>query len=286
MASEISKENRLNILTKISIVVLVVLVLFASAVFITQATVTPNYRDKANAEKLRADMAQMEAQQKEVLLKRMTIDRDSVAAQVGAVQTKLDESRTGAIAQQQKDAEALLACERQAVVHVAEKAQLAAMLAVEQKESARQAADLATYVKEANDARAEKTQLAADLLKAGAERDRLSKQVAFWTAQVDMYKQQLEGRPVAGSTNGSTTPTPAAPTRFTGTVTAVAKDLAEVNIGSNNGVQKGDKLKIYRGEQFVGYLQVERVEANTAAGVIVDNTSPVEQNDKVTNILE
>jgi chromosome segregation ATPase len=73
--------------------------------------------------------------------------------------------------------------------------------------------------------------------------------------------------------------------KITGQVTAVRDDLASVNVGSSSGVKKGMRLIVYRGEAFVGYLDVEVVESRKAAGYLRTTKLIPQAGDKVTNRL-
>ena len=56
---------------------------------------------------------------------------------------------------------------------------------------------------------------------------------------------------------------------MSGTVTGVRGELASINIGSAKGVTNGMELMIFRGGDFVAYLQVQDVQASSAAGIVV-----------------
>ena len=80
------------------------------------------------------------------------------------------------------------------------------------------------------------------------------------------------------------------PVTLSGTVTAVQADpgLASINIGRVKGVRRGMNMYIYRGNDFVGHLQIEEVDDNESAGVVVGLRPgmTVQQGDKVTTSLE
>ncbi|MFB3892729.1 MAG: hypothetical protein ACE15C_11975 [Phycisphaerae bacterium] len=72
----------------------------------------------------------------------------------------------------------------------------------------------------------------------------------------------------------------------TGKITAVKDDMAAIDVGASKGIKSGQRLYIYRGGKFVGFLIVEHVEANGAAGVISEKQVAPAAGDKVTNTLE
>ncbi len=73
--------------------------------------------------------------------------------------------------------------------------------------------------------------------------------------------------------------------KVTGTVTAFRNNLASINIGSAHGLKKGMQLIVYRGDQFVGYLKIELVRINEASGVMIRKILTPKQGDKVTSSL-
>ena len=73
--------------------------------------------------------------------------------------------------------------------------------------------------------------------------------------------------------------------KVTGTITAVRNNLASINIGSARGLKKGMQLIVYRGDQLVGFLKIERVQINEAAGVMIKKILAPKQGDKVTSRL-
>ena len=80
------------------------------------------------------------------------------------------------------------------------------------------------------------------------------------------------------------------PVTLMGTVTAVQDDpgLASINIGRVKGVRRGMSMYIYRDLEFVGHLQIEEVDDNEAAGIVVGLRPGMRvlQGDKVTTSLE
>ena len=67
------------------------------------------------------------------------------------------------------------------------------------------------------------------------------------------------------------------------TILAVKEGIASINAGSAKGIRSGMRLVVYRGAQFVGYLKIIEVEAQEAAGLMVDTAVQAQQGDKVTD---
>ncbi|MFB3892445.1 MAG: FlgT C-terminal domain-containing protein [Phycisphaerae bacterium] len=280
----------MNILTKISIVVLVVLVLVVSAAFITLATITPAYRDAYDKEKAKTAMMALMANQKEAAL-------SSAVAQLNKALNDRLAAETATIAAKREGDEKALKLQGdldQANRNNADLKGQVALLSV----SVKSEADLISAFKVSNDELKKQADLLAvdngklqqKFQEAEGKADRLSKQI-----DVDMQNiKDLQDQIVALKTRGATPagggtvegPSSIEEPRYTGTITAVKNDLASINIGSANGVKQGDRLFVYRGSKFVAYLRVERVDANDSAGVITEKQVDPMQGDKVTNKLQ
>ena len=283
----------MNILTKISIVVLVVLSLFVSAVFITQASVVPNYAAMYRAADLRASANATEAANQHVLSQRLQQDLERVTGELGKAQA---DAKKGA-----QDAETnILALDSQLQAakrdNVAQEGTLAKLVVTVGSQNDRLQANAAelTAARKANDQLAEENRrVTQQFQETSAQLERGNRQTEYYQEQIaDLQKQIEEIRrtrgvsPVAGA--GGTAVHVAGPGEetYTGSVTSVKDDLAGINIGSSNGVKKGDKLTVYRGGKFIAYLLIEQVDANNAAGIISDRQAEVAQGDKVTNKLQ
>ena len=57
--------------------------------------------------------------------------------------------------------------------------------------------------------------------------------------------------------------------------------MASINIGSAKGIKKGMRLIVFREDNFVAHLQIELVDLNNAAGVIVNKRLEPRKTDKV-----
>lgn len=74
---------------------------------------------------------------------------------------------------------------------------------------------------------------------------------------------------------------PPATTPIRGRITQVDGNLAEVSVGSADGVSEGLVLVISRGEEYVGDLKITDVEPNIAAGRIIQSRTAPRPNDMV-----
>ena len=76
------------------------------------------------------------------------------------------------------------------------------------------------------------------------------------------------------------------PPGITGTVIAVKGNLASVNVGSIKGIKSGMEMMIYRGGEFVAYLQIQDVDTNQSAGIVVKKRLDPMVGDKVETIAK
>jgi len=112
---------------------------------------------------------------------------------------------------------------------------------------------------------AAKRQLQEQLQKVTEEKDRASADVARYAA--------LHGSmaPSAGAAGDATLPVPA-DRSLSATVVSVKREpdatLAEINVGSRDGVREGWVLMLADGNNFVGNLRVIKVDLNRSVGVV------------------
>ncbi|NND97191.1 MAG: hypothetical protein HKN47_07675 [Pirellulaceae bacterium] len=64
-----------------------------------------------------------------------------------------------------------------------------------------------------------------------------------------------------------------------GKVESVAKDRVDVSLGSDNGVQKGTRLKIFRDDLYIGEVEVVDVQRRSSVGVVTDLPTQSIRND-------
>ena len=274
----------MNILTKICIVVLVVLVIFASAVFITKATVDPVYRAAADQQKQRAD----------ILAVQVANDQVALARQI----QELEQCRKTALAQAQEAADNAKALQTELARAKGDIMQLNSEKSLQELALTTGQSNIAALTNQnklyseqlqaaqqlASEKQIEAQKLSSDLLDLKSLYARQEKQLETLNEAVAAAREEARRAGEVG-TAGAGAAAPSAE-QITGTVTTVRNDLASINIGSSNGVKMGEKLVIFRDGKFIGYLQVELVDASEASGIITDKVADPMQGDKVTNKLQ
>jgi len=274
----------LNILTKICIVVLVVLVIFASAVFITKATVDPVYAKLAADQKTRAEILQVQVANDQVVLARQI--------------QELEQCRKTALAQAQEAADNAKALQTQLALAKGDIMRLNSEKSLQELALTTGQSNIAALTNQnklyseqlqaaqqlASEKQIEAQKLSSDLLDLKSLYARQEKQLETLNESVAAAREEARRAGEAGTAEAGA----AAPSaeQITGTVTTVRNDLASINIGSSNGVKMGEKLVIFRDGKFIGYLQVELVDASEASGIITDKVADPMQGDKVTNKLQ
>lgn len=281
------KEIRLNILTKISIVVLVVLVLVACPVFIRLATVGPNYKAyadglqaKLDAVTNQANLAQTALQTATAQLERQAVEKqtssEQVAQQLGSMQAQLKEEQIRN-AKLQSDLQTLntnLTELRSTIGRESEQR----IAAVEASEKLRDRVNQqVAEIQQLDSALKESQSSNADLQLALRSQE---EKIGQLNELIEQQQQRLAGTPVTPSAQGAQAAAGAAP-KVSGSVTAVENDAVAVNIGSAKGLREGAVLVVYRGDQFVSHLRIQQVDPNQAAGVVFDKKLQPMQGDKV-----
>ncbi len=277
----------MNILTKISIVVLLVLILTACVVFVTQATVPANYKLLYEQEKVAGGIDRMNARAK------MNELLDATAALDTAL-TQLKELKL-AKASEVSGLEASLASSRAQIAQMLNNNKALASALTGLKNELKTSNDrsglltvqLATSRKTNNDLTKENIRLDELVKQAEAGKDRLDKVArvnAERSRELEEENEQLRAGGATGrSTAGGYVPAVSSE-KIIGTITAIKGDLASINIGSAKGVKRNMKLIIHRGPQMVAYLRIADVDIDQAAGVITDRQLEPMTNDKVTNL--
>lgn len=276
----------MSILTKISIVILLVLVLLACPVFITQATVHPNYKDAYLKQLERSGVAEMSEKSAKLALNNTITERDEAVQ----VLNNLKLQKQGEIG----DLKAALATlnirnaelTNDLTTLTTKVAGLDGGLKKLNDRTELLASQLDAARKEI-DARTTENINLTDLLKqAEAEKSRQNEAARVHAEQIyalDEEINKLKAAGVTGRPGEEVIPTADQP--IEGTVTTVRGDIASINIGSAHGVKRNMKLVIYRGAQLVGWLRIEDVDISQAAGIIINKVLDPMQNDKVTDSL-
>jgi uncharacterized phage infection (PIP) family protein YhgE len=275
----------LNILTKICVVVLLVLVLFACVTFIKTATVPQNWRYYHERERDRATLNEQAVRYQKLLAIRQELEMgklrgqtDQLAAEVTRLKTekvpgpdelrtrelvaKLDEQNTR-LNELQLTVKAMSERNKQLQQQLDQSRSTVAQL---QQQNRRQTADI--------------TELRGEVERQQGLVRGLQRQLQDRDERIKELEQQI----VQGVPRGEKTGTPGLG-KISGRITAVQGELASINIGSAHGVTRGLKLYICRDASLVGYLLVDEVEEGEAGGKVVDKQLDPIIGDKVTNTL-
>ena len=282
----------MSTLTKIAIVVLMVLVLFACPVFIQQAVTPYKWKAAYFEQKDRAEVNEAQAQNNlyafQVMQNLYEKEKERNSSTVSSMQTLLD-MKTADIArlgQQLADRSAQMTALNASVTALEKDMEKLVAL---NKEQGTQLADARNRNIELNDqirrAQDQINKYLAQLEETTRAIRVLKEQVAQKEGELTELREQLAQKEATGGAVSSAKAAPKAP-KIDATITAVRNDVASLNVGSASGVQKGMEFIIYRGANFVGHLRVAEVDAASCAGVIVNPIREVKQGDKATTNLE
>jgi hypothetical protein len=271
----------------------------ASGAFLRIVTVQRSWKDAYNKQKDRADVADLTASNVQIALQKLAAkltkaneaslahkkafddEKDAratdkaAAARAAAVQAGQYDVTNANLAKLQKDLEASLAMKTQLLE---EKAALAKKLelANEANRGLKKDFDEATVQIRRLDTTVKHYALLIKDLR--AENQELQAEIALLRSK---------GATVAGG-GGDKTPVPVtAPGQaVSGKVTAVHDGVASINIGRAKGIKEKMRLKVFRGGKFVAHLRIDLVEADSAAGVILNKKLDVIQGDEVATDLK
>lgn len=301
-SSNAVEGDPVNILTKVSIVVLVVLVVIASVLVITQTTLVDNYkewyRQAETARRAVAHEAQLHAIGERRANDLLTQTRQDLIAQARQSQQRVRELQDE-LAQKEfqlGDLQKQLATLNAQINDVS--------VTLENEVEAReQAVTKYQDLREEYDTlRDRQRQLNESLKRSQSEvasyqemSESLQEQIANLEQQLaakDRQIEQLRTTVAQGGGASATQPTDGlgrmteatTDKKISGRVQTVRDGMASINVGRAQGVQKGMVLMIHRGANFVGWLRVERVEAGEAAGFIEDAQFDVQQGDRVATL--
>ncbi len=283
----------MSILTKICVVVLLVLNLVASVVFIKMAVTIPSWRQAHKSEVFRREVAEQTTRVSQMVAKRQQAELDDVNTAIkelrGESTSQKEKAQRDAAAAKQQYAE-LMSRFRGLQASVTE-------LVVNSKANTAERAQLRDRVKDFSKLLEERNQtvreLKSDLEISNTQKDRLTSMVKHLNQQFEdlaaenheLKRKLAEGDTSAVNGSGQRAVDTAGPT-ITGTIDAVSKGVASINIGRSQGIRKNMVLKVYRGPRFVAHLRIDMVGPNDSAGVIVDKVLDVRQSDKVTTDLK
>ncbi len=288
------RSSALNILTKICVVLLLVASLVASVVFISIATVGPNWRAKYD-EKV-TELQTVKNQLQEASQRLASVE--NTGKQLRDEKSKLEESSRSKIQAMQAEVDSLKAANSSlAVSYKGVETKLNQISAT----SDRFATELESLRKKLEESERAKQDLVGKLAEVQNQLvDEQSRQARLQDSLKEEkntsadYKRTIEDlnaklavmEKVTGkkASDISTIVSPA--TRVDGKVTDVSSNLVSINVGSANGLRSGMTLIVYRGDKLVGMLKLQEVSANQSVGVIEEKQSTPMNGDMVTSSLE
>jgi predicted RNase H-like nuclease (RuvC/YqgF family) len=275
----------LNILTKISVVVLVLLVLLFCPVLITLATQQPNFKFLHEADKQQIALLSQNLSMSQVLQQRAMNEeaaekgrREGAEAKLAGDTAKLtqqleeEKARTGAQEGRLTSLDMTLKGFQQNLKDMNDR-------------NVKLVADLDAQRAENNRKSEENRRLGDAFNRETLNVQTLQSQVNFLHEQNAQQQEkiaQLETKLASGGGVGgpgkAVEPTPA--TDITGTVTAVKGDIASINCGAAKGVKVGMVATISRGSEYVCQLEIKNVWTNEAAGVVIKKKLDPSKDDK------
>ncbi len=289
----------MSTLTKICVVLLVVLAMFASVVFIQHASAKMKWREHANQQKRRANLAETQVRYLrhtsdnwhrlyEEAVKTIDNDKESyeialigkmsmisqLSGQVAELQGRLSEvvalnsALQGTIDAQIGQTKSLMA---QLEGVRGENITLADQLRGTQDKIKEYSISLESSKKNAEFLQEQLT------IKEG-EVDELTRRVKDLSRELKI--RRLDGdMGVAGAVTMGID-------KIDGEVLAVQGELASLNVGRASGVKKDMEFKIYRDADFIAHLRIADVYTSTCAGLIQNRVGEVKKGDKATTKLD
>jgi len=274
----------LNILTKICVVVLVVLVLFASVTVIKVASVPQNWRYYYELEKEKAALHAQGIRLQKLLTSRQAAEIKDLRGRADQLAIDLANAKKARVPTPEELRTRELAAKLDAQNTRLTELQLNVKAMSERNVTLQGQLDksrelIARLQDQNRRTTAELTQIRGKFEREQGLVRALQRQLQDRDERILELEKQVVGGVVAGK--GA----PTAAGKITGAITAVESELASINIGSAQGVTRGLKLYIYRDASFVGYLLVDDVDEGEAAGTIVEKQLDPMVGDKVTNDL-
>ena len=280
----------MSILTKICVVLLLVLVLLACPVLITQATQLPRYMDAVDALRVQNKVAEMSNRTAQLALKEVQSRRDDLAGEVRALAAKNRSLVSEHEVRLSEQVAQNLGSQKQIAKLNASFDRLQQALNMEIARADRITGELNGARTVVNDLKGQVGRLDAELaardvaiarLEALNRRLRVDKQRLEKEKEALAIKQADIGTARRVATDADHPAVDEGVPLIQGEITAVDDDVASISIGAAKGIKKGMKLIIYRHMDFVSYLQIEFVGLDTAVGVVVNKRLAPRQGDKV-----
>ena len=281
----------MNILTKICIVVLAVVALLACPVFVRQATVIPYYKGMYEQEQRRSALVLQDRDNINLAYEESVRQRDKALDDYSSA----NQERLNSDAKLRNDvAKRELELAASKALGARLQAENGALVALHKDDQRRLDDGLALNLKyreqievlgegkaRVEDLLAEaRVQLTKAQALAKLFRDREGVAVRDLEIANELIAKYRRKHPNIDADDGKgTNGTP----EVHATILAVKEGIASINAGSAKGIRSGMRLVVYRGAQFVGYLKIIEVEAQEAAGLMVDAAVEAQQGDKVTD---
>ncbi len=280
----------MSTLTKICVVVLVALVLFASGPFIQQAVTGPNWKQACQEQKQRAEVAEASARKNMQNAQTYLRLYEDAQGKIGAKGQEYLAQIAG------KDVE-ISRLTGQLADRAGEVRKLAAFNEAFEQDLKAQISLNKDILAQLDSKRVENGKLSDQLRQAQhtikeeqTNREILSRSVKVLQEQIvqkdtqiaELTDQLASGGVKAGPARSVAT----SGVKIDATITAVKNDLASLNIGSASGVEKDMEFIIYRGENFVAHLRIADVGVADSTGIILDRKQEPKVGDKASTNLE
>jgi len=290
----------LSTLTKICVVLLVVLVLFACPVFIQKALFDVNWRAYGEGQRTRANVAETTLRNQVLAAQRWQREYEEErrrAQDMAQHYQGLIDDRSGEVGRLARELSATQARMNELTFQlkvqqstmdglVKQNAAVTAQLEAQRKLNI----DLGDRLRRSEDQNKEYVILLETAEKQvkvlKGQLDSKEGEIKEYLGKIKQLEEDL-ARATAGAAPGAAPAERAVPTaeKIEGEVLAVKGDLASLNVGAASGVKQGTVFIIYR-ENFIAHLRVADVSASTCAGVVYDRVGEVRQGDKVTTRLD
>ena len=285
-------DSLLSTLTKICVVVLAVLVLFACPIFIQHALTGPNWRQAYLNEQARRTLADAKARNEELAA--------GVWRNLYRDEKRKNEDLTMQIQSEAEAKREVIArlsqvlAEREATIRelTAIKAglqnalnQAIALNKAQGDELGKQRRDNITLADQLRRTTDKNNELLSDVELLTRTGQVLKTQLAEREGEIKDLRLEYQRLKQVAATVVAKKPPVIGP-KVEGSVTAVRSDIASLNVGSASGVKKGMEFILYRETEFVAHLQIEYVDTTTCSGIIVDAQRVVKVGDKASTSLE
>lgn len=277
----------MSILTKVCVVILVLMVLIAVPVFITQATVPASWKTAYGEQAGRIKVLEMQAAHIQLALRQANALADKRLAELTDLRTTNTTEVDDLKADLRSAKLAYVSLDKDLKDIKLDLMRLQTILKGEVERRFLLAGQLDIARKENNLLTNATRRLEDQLQESQAEVQLLGKVIKVFREQLAEAEEEIRKLEtmIAGGGTGKTKRVIVATARIEGTITTILGDLAGINIGSAKGMKSNMVLIVYRGSEFVARLRVQEVEIDEAAGTIFDKRLNPIKGDKVTTRL-